>query len=254
MTIADINTLARFLTDTDTTSLSAANLLILINNAYERLVGKMIQETMNGWKFGDSNFTALPTGLFTLVNSQETYQLMGDQVGSGTGIAVTSATTQPLLTVLGVSVRNNSGTWIPLQPIQLSDILKQGIDPAEYFETDGLPTYYEKREDFLVLYPAPDNGVSVTLASGLKVFFQRTADVFTSAEVTTGTKVPGFPTPYHDVLSYMAAYEYAIARALPTTNSLGSEAQRKEKELLNFMARRNPDERKVMTGARIRFL
>ena len=62
-------------------------------------------------------------------------------------------------------------------------------------------------DDSFRLYPAPTSG-SVTLTAGLRVTFKRTADLFTSAQVTTGTKTPGFASPYHIILSYMAAIPY----------------------------------------------
>lgn len=247
MTIADINVLARRLSDSDTVSYTAANLLIDVNNAYEEIVGKLIIATSGGnWHFGDSNFTSLPTGLFTLVNSQEGYQLTGN---GATGINVTT----PLIDFLGVSVKDNNGNWNVLKPITLSGLLEQGIDPAEHFDTDGLPQYYEKREDFLVLYPAPDNGVSVTLSSGLKVFFQRSASVFTSAEVTTGTKVPGFASPYHQLLAYKSALVQCSMFKKDRVPMLISEIGRMEKELLEFYCQKGDDIRKIITNAGISF-
>ena len=68
MTIADLNILARYLADADTTTLTAANLLIFINKAYERITGKLITITGNSpWPFGDSNYTAFPTMILVCV-------------------------------------------------------------------------------------------------------------------------------------------------------------------------------------------
>ena len=122
-----------------------------------------------------------------------------------------------------------------------------GLGQVEYQKTDGIPTEYEKRENMVVLYPAPDNGVSVTLTAGLKIFFLRTADVFTSSEVTTGTKEPGFPSPWHEILAYEAAYMYAVTRQLPNANQLKADVMQKEKELLAFISRRNQDDRPIIT-------
>jgi len=252
MNIADINTLARFLTKTNTTTLTAAQLLILINNAYERIVGKIITETAgSNWSFGDSNFTAVPAGTADLVNSQQPYQLMGTGVAAGTGIAPPGAAAQPVLTVFRVEIMDENGDYYQIKPIRIDEI-EDG--QTQFCETDGRPLYYELREDFIHLYPAPDNGVSVTLTSGLKIFFQRTADVFTSAEVTTGTKCPGFASPWHDVLAYMAAYEYAITNELPNINILRLETDKKEKELIKFYARREQVKRRIMTNKRINYI
>ena len=248
MNISQINTLARRLSESDTASYSDANLLVDVNNAYEEIVGELIIESAGGnWHFGDSNFTSLPTGLFTLVNSQAEYQLTGNGT---TGIN----TTTPLLNFLGASVKDEDGNWNVLKPITLWELLENGIDPVEYFKTDGRPQYYEKREDFLVLYPAPDNGVSVTLVSGLKVFFQRTASVFTSAEVTTGTKIPGFASPYHPLLAYKAALVQCSMYKSERVPILMSEINRMKNDLLLFYAYKEQDMRKVMTMRRIQYL
>ena len=230
----------------DASSYPAVNtsdaLLRRINSAYEEIVGKLIALSYPGWRFGDSNYTALPTGLFTLVNGQADYQLTGNGT---TGID----TTTPLLNAISFSVKDVNGIWKVLQPIQYStDILP--TDRAEYLKTDGMPAYYEKREDFATLYPAPDNGVSVTLASGLKVDFQRTASVFTAAEVATGTKTPGFASPYHAILAYKAALPYAIQYKPERANQLRAEIARLEKDLFDFYSEKERDVTKVITMER----
>lgn len=239
MKIQDIQTLTRFLTNTNSTSFTDANLLILENQSYERIVGKIIVETQGGgWVFGDSNYTAFPTYTQDLVDSQAEYEI--------------DALTTPL-TIMGVEILNSDGNYDLIRPISLKDIHKIGSSQSEYAKTDGFPQQYEKRENIVVLYPAPDNGVTVTLTAGLKIFFLRTADIFTSAEVSTGTKEPGFPSPWHDIIAYESAYNYAIANGLPNANFLKGEVDRKEKELLDFIAGRNQDDKKIIRTKRISF-
>lgn len=232
MTIADINAEIRTLTDTDSTSLTDAVLLRRVNAAYEEVVGKLIAINQS-WAFGDTNYTALPTGLQNIVNSQAEYQF-----NSG------------YLDVLRVEVKDINGYWHPLEPIHLNDI---PVGQADWHSVDGIPTYYEKREDFLILYPAPDT-TKVTATSGLKVFFQRTADVFTSAQVSTGTKVPGFASPFHILLAYKAALPYCLSYKKDRVPMVQAEVMRLEKELINFYSGRARDERHVMTMARRPFI
>lgn len=231
-TIADLNTLTRFLSDTDTTSLTAANLLILINKSYERITGRLLSETGNGkWPHGDVNYTAFPTYAMNLVNSQAEYQ-----IDSLTGV----------LSIMGVEAMDKDGNYYPLEPITFQEIRRQGIAQTEFHETDGKPLYYEKRENIIVLYPAPDNGVNVTLTNGLKIFYLRGADIYTSAQVTTGTKEPGFPSPWHDILAYEAAMDYCALYKPERVNYLSSQLAKKERELLDFVSRRNQDDKKVL--------
>ena len=231
MTIAETATLTRLLTKTTTTSFTNAQLLIAVNACYERITGIILSETSGGrWKYGDINLSALPTYTMNLVNSQAEYQ-----IDSLTGV----------LTILGVEVLDNTGIWHPLSPITLDDIRESGIAQVEYYKTDGMPLEYEKREHMLILYPAPDNGVTVTLTAGLKIFFLRGASVVTDMTATTSV---GIPSPWNDALAYGAAYIYAIANGLPNANQLKAERDTKEKELLAFISRRNQDDRPVMSN------
>jgi len=239
--VSEINSIC----DSDNNSYTIKDKTRRFNSALEDVVGKLIVVTAGDkWHFGDSNLTALPTGLVTLVNSQEQYQLLGSQISGGTGVS----TTTPLLNFLGASIKDNSGIWHVLKPISLwKDLLNEDIDPAEHFKTDGRPQYYELREDFLVLYPAPDNGVTVTLTSGLKVFYQRSASLFT---VSDTTKVPGIPSIYHPLLCYKASLPYCISYKKDRVAGVMSEINRQEKEMLDFYSQRRQDEgqRRMIVG------
>src|SRR3990167_6699717 len=234
MTIADINTLARFITNTDTTSLTAANLLIRVNKYYEEVVGRIISETAGAqWQFGDMNYTAFPTFTFTLSNGVQSYDL-------------NDISTAPL-TIMGVEVQDVGGIWSPLNRLTLKDIQRMGIAQSEYQKTSGLPREYELRDNLIVLYPAPATA-NVTLTSGLRVFYLRTAAVFTSAQVTTGTKQPGFPAPWHDLLSYGPAYDYSIAVGKPNADRFLREYNRRLEEMLDFISRRAQAVDYILTG------
>lgn len=244
MNIAQIETMARDLVDADTTSLPAATLLIYENAAYEDIVGKLIALDTN-WLFGDSNYTANPTGLVTMVNSQEAYQLAGNATSTGV------STVTPLLNFLGASVKDNNGIWRTLEHISLWELFDQGVDPVEHFKTDGRPQYYELREDFIILYPAPDNAVTVTLTSGLKVFYQRSADLFTSGQVTTGTKVPGFASPFHPLMAYKAILPYAQKYKQERVPLFLNEIARLERAMIEFYTKRERNDQPKITVAPI---
>lgn len=231
MTISDINLEIRSICDADSTSLTDATLLIRVNNAYEEIVGKLIALDKS-WDFGDSNYTALPTGTSNLVAGTQAYQF-----NSG------------YLSVLRVEVKDDEGIWKLLEPIRLADIT---IAQPEYQKTNGMPVEYEKREDFILLYPAPA-AADVTLTAGLKIYFQRTADVFTAAQVTTGTKTPGFASPYHILICYKAALPHLANYKKDRVPFVLSEINRLEKGLLDFYASRERDIFKTITTSPINF-
>lgn len=220
-TVADINAEARSLCDADSTSYPADVLLRRVNQAYEEITGKLIQGD-GRWQFDDSNYTDLPIGTTTLVADQQDYSF-----------------DVRFLNVERVEVLDVNGIWHEVTPID-----KPEIDGAiaEYHKTSGLPVEYDKQGESIILYPAPSASFC-TLTAGLKVHYQRTASIFTSAEVTTGTKTPGFASPWHMLLAYKAAIPYCMSYKKDRVALYEAQAMKMEKELLAFESRRNKDER-----------
>src|SRR3990167_2480259 len=147
MTIREISQLARYLGDADTTSLTAANLLIFINNGYEKVVGKILGYD-GRWAFDDTNYTDFHRGRTTLVASQNDYGFDASH-----------------LKIESVQVLDVNGDWYYLTPIDRKDY---SVPLEEYFETAGLPLYYDKDGASVLIYPAP-LAAYVTLSSGLQV-------------------------------------------------------------------------------------
>ena len=220
MTISDILAEARSLTDTDSTSYPNAVLLRRCNNAYEEIVGKLIARNSR-WQFDDSNYTSFPIGYTTLVAGQQDY---------------TFDTAH--LIIERVQVKDSSGIWQLLRPINMQDI---GMPREEYQKTNGLPMEYDKSGSSILLFPAP-SAATTTLTAGMRVYFQRTASIFTSDEVTTGTKVPGFASPYHILLAYKAAIPYCLSYKKDRVPLLMAEAKRLEDELMAFEASKDKDD------------
>ena len=243
MTISDLNQEARDLVDADTTSYSAATLLRRINQAYETVVGWIINAD-GDWQWDDTNYTDFPIGTYTLVNGQPKYSF-----------------NDKFLQLEEVQIMNNDGKYQIIRPIDQKDSFSP-IPLSEEFATSGLPLFYDKiSDDTIKLFPAPDNGVSVTLASGLKIRFKRTADIYTSAEVTTGIKEPGFASPFHIILSYMAARPYAMSykkdRVAMLNDFVGDTTpipSGMKKEILDHYAKRSKDERNVIEGRKIQHI
>lgn len=219
-TVTNLNLEARSLCDADTNSYQDAALLRAINMAYERVVGWLIQAS-GDWQFDDTNFTDLPIGLTTMVDGQYDYSFASSH-----------------LEIRRVAVKHTDGKFYFLDPV---DALSMS-DPIEtLYPTSGIPTEYDKQGGSLFLLPAPASG-SVTLASGLKVYFARTADIFTSTEVSSpGTKEPGFASPWHYILSYMAAIPYCMKYHKDRVALYNLEIERMKQELIAHYTRRERD-------------
>lgn len=224
--------LIRRLTGTvgDTGAYSDADLLIDLNAEQERLGGVILTETAGGrWKWGDINYTALPTYTMDLV--------------AGTAFYAIDALTGPLM-ILGAEVADNNGTYHLLDPITLDDIHAAGFAQSTYMSTNGLPFEYEKREHAVILYPAPA-AANVTLTAGLRIFFLRGMSAITSASATDPI---GFPLPWHKALGFGTAHTYAVIKGLANEASLERNALKWERQLLRFISKRNADDRPIMSN------
>lgn len=204
-------------------------MLISVNKAYEDVAAKILG-CDGRWDWDDTNYTSFPIGTATLVSGQRDYIL-----------------DTTYIKILGVSVKDVSGNYYKLTPFDAAEDL--GMDRAEFMETSGRPLYYDLSGPSVVLYPAPDAGVSVTLSAGLKVYAQRTADLFTSGQVSTGTKVPGFASPFHVLLSLKAALDYCQNFKKDRVQGLLQEIAQKESELVKFYGKRDKEERQILRTA-----
>ena len=231
MTIDDIIKEIDSLCDSDSTSYPAAVKLRRINAAYEKVVGKIMCEDGN-WEFDDTNYTDFPRGATTFVATQHDY---------------TFDTAH--LAIESVQVLDADGIWHSLIPISKDEM---GVPPEEFCKEDGLPRYYDKDGSSVLIYPAPA-AASVTVASGLKVHFRRTASVFTSAQVTTGTKLPGFTSLFHMIIPYEASISFCMTYKKDRVALYEMKARELMKDCLRFYARRERDVRNIMTNRSVQF-
>lgn len=185
------------------------------------------------WTFDDANYTTFPRGYKTLVNGQFDYSFDED-----------------FLDVEEAHVLDASGDAIKLRRLDKRDL---DIPWNEYFSNASTPEYFDLDGGSIILGPAPASG-SVTLTNGLIVHFRRTADIFTSAQVTTGTKEPGFASPHHMILAYMAAIPFCMAYRKDRVPLYMAEVERRKQDLLDYYSRRESDDpdRITMSGQHAR--
>ena len=149
-----------------------------------------IMEVDERWQFDDTNYTDYPIGTTTLIDGQQDY------VFDVTQIKIT-----------GVDIKGADGKYYPLKAVDIHDIRKYGKGEAltEYKATDGKPLEYDVTATSIFLYPAPATA-NVTLDSGMKVYFQRAGEDFATTDTT---KVPGFPTLFHEYVAIKASNRYS---------------------------------------------
>jgi hypothetical protein len=200
------------------------------NTALEFLIGKILNAD-GTWQWDDPNHSSnLPIGTGDLVAGQSSY---------------TFADT--FLDIENVKVRDASGSWHFLQPIDQSQI----DIPLEDFLTDnGLPIYYDKLGDTMKIYPAPDADDVYAGGNNIKVQFKRTAHLFESTDTTT---VPGIASPYHYIIPYMAAIPYCMAHKKDRVALYEKKVDEGIKDMIAFYSHREKDKRKIMTMGSISF-
>lgn len=173
----------------------------LINNSYLKVVAYALGLDPK-WQWDDPNYTDLPIATCTMVSGQEDYILPG---------STTSADASTLMKITKVTVLDNSGKEVVLDPTDESEARLNSI-----YTVGGIPSKYRLIGNTIKLFPKPLSG-SVTLTNGLKAYFQRSPEPFTSSDTT---KQPGLPEPFHRMITLEASMDYAGSRGLPNMDYL----------------------------------
>lgn len=193
-----------------------------LNEALNR-IANLIMTSDGRWQFDDSNNTDFPiaTASLGVITGSEQQDYSFDVT---------------MLRILRMEVMDNTGAWNKLTPLDENDLYDQSL--TDFLKTPGLPVYYDKQGESIMLYPKP-LATSVTAAGGLKVWFQRPPSYFVTTDTT---KVPGFNSMYHRLAVTIASRDYAVFKGLSIANSLNALVQVGEDSLVENYALRNKDE------------
>jgi len=216
------------LCDSDTTTYPVADKTRRVNIALETLVAKIINAD-GTWQFDDTNYTDTPVGTGTLIEGQSQYSFASEY-----------------LDIEWIKIKDLNGNWVFIKPIDQSQV---SYPLEEFLTTDGMPEFYDKEGDTIRLYPAP-TATAVTLASGIKVKFKRTADLF---EASDTIKEPGIPSPFHVLLAYMASVPFCMSYKKDRVALYEKKIDEMTNELIKFFGRREKDKRKIITMKSILF-
>lgn len=165
----------------DATKLKQFTNLINVANSQ---IWHLIFQLNGGWKYDDSNYSDLPQATQALVAGTSKYALPSTA-----------------LTVARIEVMDVKGVYHNLIPMRLEEI-ETAVD--SFLASDGMPQYYRLLGSTIELFPGPA-AASVTLAAGLKVYFDRSSVSFVSSDTT---KSFGFASEYHDIAPRKASIEW----------------------------------------------
>lgn len=188
-------------------------------NRYTALVMKA--ETR--WQFHDSNYLTHPEAYTTMTAGQSDYGL-----------------SELHLQLRHVYVVNSAGQKVPVQPVDEFDFTTHGYHPETYFNTDGMPKYYDKKGRSIRLYPAP-SASEVTLTNGLFVTYTSAPSYFDDADTT---KQAGLPLIFQEHPAIYASWKYAIDNQMSKkVKSFKEELLEMESDILDFYSMRDRDDR-----------
>lgn len=209
------------LSTSDTTSYPLVDFTRNSNLALDVVTSKILKSD-GTWKWGDFNNTDLSIGYTTLVANQEDYS-----------IAVTH------LKYTRVRVMDANGDYHVLDPVNRRD-----LTDAQLNADAGMPKQYYQVENSIILVPKPASG-SVTLTEGLEVEYQRGASYFV---YTDTTKVPGFATQFHRLISLYAALDYCHVNDLEKRASkIQKKIEGMEAELILHYSTRDADQEPLLS-------
>ena len=190
------------------------------------------------WQLDDSNQTDYPIITTNLVANQRDYNFTTDETGN------------LILDIYRVLVLASATgtTYYDIYPVDAqSDIDTFGLTDGQ--DTTGTPFRYDKTANGIFLDPIP----SYSATNGLKIYINREASYFTTADTT---KKPGVPGILHKYFYLKPALDYARRNNLSNYNTLAVEVEKMEGKggtIEKHFAFRSRDERKQLTMSPIRF-
>lgn len=208
--------------DTDTTTLPIARFTRSANN-WERKVKQWIAQNTGEWEYDDLNYTDLPIATADMVDGQADYTLP-DEIDF----------------IERLEVMDDQGYYHKLEQIDQSEITTA---MSEIDSTDGLPRYYDVIGNSLILYPTPDTN-SVTLVSGLKIYYTRGTSTFS---VSDTTKEAGFNEDFHEIISIGAAIDFAMVYDTSKLEGLNAQLAILKDALEKSYGGRNKDSKPKIT-------
>lgn len=232
MTLGDIATKARDLVNATATTYPNANLLIDMNLWYQK-TASMILDAQDDADFDDINNTTYPTMTTSLVDLQRDY---------------TITSTLNILQIKRLDITYDGINWYRARALDDS-MLKDGLPPLTGYPTMDatVDARYVKQQPFydykygsLWIYPRAQTGDA---ANGAKMVaeFTRSVIPFSSGDLSTGTLIPGFDLPFHPILAYGPAMEFAQKRALPQLNSIVTQLEDYENRLKRAYGNKDKD-------------
>lgn len=240
MTLGDIATKARNLTNTDISTYSDANLLIDVNIWLQKVVG-MILDAQDESDWDDQLRTDYPIKKISLIALQRDYPI---------------AVSEKMLKFRSLSISYDGINTYPADEVDLKDLPQLGDEftgtTTQSSKIDNMfsrsAPSYDLKYNSIWIYPMAQTSDVASGAYMIAEWFRQalpfTAASYTSV-MTDSTIVPGFDDTFHAILAYGAAHEYASPKGLPNLPDIDANLSDFEDRLRRQYSVKQGDEPKV---------
>ena len=185
----------------------------------------MVQQASGTWQADDTNHTKYPNMYFNLVSGQSDYNFTVDEQGN------------QVQDIYRVECMDSNGKWKLLTAVD--EMKEEGAIGAIEAES-GTPTEYWKTANGIFLKVKSNYDQT----NGLRMFFTRSPNYFTTADTT---KVAGIPNGHHRYLALKPAFWYWLPKDTARANIFFAELQKVELEIKNEYSQRTRDESPRLT-------
>lgn len=228
-TLGDVANKTRALTHTDTQSYTASNILIDINEWYQKTVN-MIFESQDDTDFDDQRNTNYPIVTTPLVAGQRDY-----------GMPVSES----VLKIKRVDITYDGSNYFRATPFDDGvTSWGQGNPTNEDVNMIKQAPRYDVKYNSIFVYPLAVAS-DVSAGAQMRVEWERNITPFTSSDYTIdpndSTVIPGFDASFHMILAWGPAFDYAVANNLPQQEILAKGVSDWEQRIRTAYGRKNLD-------------
>ena len=216
-----MRTKVREVTHTTTNDYSDASLIRDLNSELLAIQINILRDR-NVLEFDDPNYTDVPIATLSMVAGQTAYKITEDETGN------------ILLSIHKVTVDVGNGHV----DVPRKTVAEGSQDYLVDTTTADIPNAYYEVGNSIYFAQSPARSGTI------KVWFDRETDIILTSDTT---KVPGIPTPYHNLACYRVAYNYALDKGLPNEDRILRRIQLEEERLAQFEANRRVDEATIVT-------
>lgn len=224
MTLAEGQARVYFLTGSDVNSYSNASFLINLNIWSSKILG-MIMRKSGTWVQNDKNNTEGLSEINLIANQNY--------------IDIPAGTTGIRRVELALDGTNFYESKL-INEKEINVALYDDIKVNSIYTTSNPRHRLEGNK--MYIYPKP----LINVTKGCKILINQDAYKFSSADLSAGTKSPGFDTEFHDMLFTAVAYEWAKAKSKEVKKDLLGDLQAYYLELgLHYSDKAEEEEMKM---------